>query len=247
MKRLLLLLLLLLPATPGLALAEHPGECSVARSLLENSFPLPHVAEAIAAHKLSVLVVGTGSSSLPGPTGAKKAYPARLQNALSEALPGVAVTVSTDVKSRRTAAAMLRAMPEALAGAKPHLVVWQAGTVDAMQGVDPDKFSDILDAGIARVREARADIILVNAQYSPRTESMIALLNYTEDMRWVAVQHDVPLFNRFGIMRLWANLGTFNFRSARNKLDTAQRVHDCIGRLLADLVVGAAKPGRAAD
>ena len=53
----------------------------------------------------------------------------------------------------------------------------------------------------------------------------------------------VPLFDRFAIMKLWAELGTFDFTTATNKLDMAQHVHDCIGRLLADLVVEAAKPG----
>lgn len=245
MKRLLLLLAALGLAGP--ALADHPAECKVALPLLEINFPLPHVARAIAAQRLNVLVVGTGSSGLSGPAGTKMAYPARLQSALSEALPGVAVTVTTDVKSRRTAAAMLRAMPKVLAAVKPQLVVWQTGTVDAMQAVDTDSFSNTLEAGIALARKRGADVILVNAQYSPRTESMIALGHYTEDMRSVAVQHDVPLFNRFGIMRLWSDSGTFSFVGARNKLDTAQRVHDCIGRLLADLVVGAARPGRAAN
>lgn len=245
MRRLLLLLAAL--GLAGSALAETPAECTVARPLLERSFPLPQVAKAIAARRLSVLVVGAGSSSLPAPAGAKKAYPARLQNALSEALPGVAVTVATDVKSRRTAAAMLRSMPKALAAAQPQLMIWQTGTVDAMQAVDPGQFSDTLEAGIGLARKAGADTILVNAQFSPRTESMIALSTYAEDMRWVALQQNVPLFNRFGIMRLWADLGTFHFMGARNKLDTAQRVHDCIGRLLADLAIGAATPGRAAD
>jgi len=245
MKRLLLLLAAL--ALAGPALADHPAECTVARPLLERNFPLPRVADAIAAHKLSVLVLGAGSSILPGVAGAKKAFPARLQNALSEALPGVAVTVATDVKGRRTAAVMLRSLPKALAAAKPQLVIWQTGTVDAMQAVDPDKFSDALEAGIALAGKAGADVILVNAQYSPRTESMIALSTYAEDMRWVALQHNVPLFDRFAIMKLWADLGTFDFMGSRNKLDTAQRVHDCIGRLLADLVTGTVKPGRAAD
>ncbi len=151
------------------------------------------------------------------------------------------------MKSRRSAAAMLRSMPKALAAAKPQLVIWQTGTVDAMQAIDPDEFGETLEGGIALARKAGADVVLVNAQYSPRTESMIALATYTEDMRWVAVQHDVPLFNRFGIMKLWADLGTFDFMGATNKLDMAQRVHDCIGRLLADLVIGAVKPGRAVD
>jgi len=62
-------------------------------------------------------------------------------------------------------------------------------------------------------------------------------------MRWVALQHEIPLFNRFAIMKLWADLGTFELAGAANKLDTAMRVHDCLGRLLADLITGAAKPG----
>ena len=71
---------------------------------------------------------------------------------------------------------------------------------------------------------------------------MIALGTYAEHMRWVALQQDVPLFDRFSIMKLWADLGTFDLYSATKKLYTAERVHDCIGRLLADLVVESAKP-----
>jgi hypothetical protein len=43
-------------------------------------------------------------------------------------------------------------------------------------------------------------------------------------------------------MKLWSGLGTFDLYSATKKLDMAERVHDCIGILLADLVVTAAKP-----
>jgi hypothetical protein len=71
---------------------------------------------------------------------------------------------------------------------------------------------------------------------------MIALASYVENMRWVAVQQEIPLFDRFSIMKLWADLGTFDFYSATKKLDMAARVHDCIGRLLADLVIESAKP-----
>ncbi len=244
MRRLPLLLALMVLAGPAVAeqRPEHPAECRVAAHLAESSFPLPQVARAIAAKKLAVLVIGAGSSRLPGPGGAKNAYPARLQTALAEKLPGVAVTVATDVKMRRTAAQMVEAMPVDLAATKPALLVWQTGTVDAMQGVDQDQFAQALDKGINIARSAGADVVLINAQYSPRTESMIALGNYAENLRWIAVQQEVPLYDRFGIMKLWADLGTFDFYSATKKLDMAERVHDCIGRLLSDLVVQAAKP-----
>jgi hypothetical protein len=37
-------------------------------------------------------------------------------------------------------------------------------------------------------------------------------------------------------MRQWEELGTFDLLAATKSLDTAIKVHDCIGRLLADLV-----------
>ena len=237
--RVLLLALLVLA---GPAWAELPAECRVAAHLAEPNFPLPKVARALTEGKLSVLVVGAGSSQLPGSNGAKNAYPARLQQALAEQLTGVEVKVTADVKSRRTAVDMVKVLPADLTATKPALLVWQTGTTDAMLGVDPDHFSQALDSGINIAHAAGADVVLINAQFSPRTESLIALSTYSDDMRWVALQHDVPLFDRFSIMRLWSDLGTFDLYSATKKLDIAERVHDCIGRLLADLVVTAAKP-----
>jgi hypothetical protein len=112
-----------------------------------------------------------------------------------------------------------------------------------MRGVDSDEFSQALEQGIAMVRAAGVDLILINAQYSPRTESMIALGAYADMMRRVASQQEVPLFDRFGVMKTWADLGIFDFYAATKKLDTAERVHDCMGRLLADFVFESVKLG----
>lgn len=238
--RILFSLALLAAAAP--AFADMPGDCRVAEPQIEREFPLPQVMHAIAGKKLDVLVVGAGSSSLPGPNGVKDAYPARLQAALGNELPGVTVNVTTDVRARRTAAQMVKSLIPALAASKPALMIWQTGTVDAMQSVDMDQFKSALDRGIVAARNAGADVVFINAQYSPRTDSMIALGAYAEIMRWVALQKEVPVFDRFSIMKLWADLGTFDLYSTTKKLDTAARVHDCIGRLLAKLVIESAKP-----
>ena len=142
---------------------------------IERDFALPQVTRAIAAKQFDILVVGAGSSLLPGPNGIKNAYPARLEHALGEKLPGVMSRLPPTLSRKRTADEMVKSMPPALAAAKPALVVWQTGTVDAMQSVDPDQFRVALDQGINIARSAGADVVLINAQYSPRTESMIAL------------------------------------------------------------------------
>lgn len=224
------------------ARADMPAQCQVARHLVEDNVRLPGVAAAIAAKRLNVLVLGAGSSVLPGPGGVNLAYPERLRVALTEAFPAAAVTVATDITPHRSAVKMVESLALDLRRSKPDLLVWQTGTVDAMEGADQDQFNQALDKGINIAKAAGADTVLINAQYSPRTESIIALGNYAEIMRWVAVQHEVPLFDRFAVMKLWADLGTFDLFSTTKNLDTAGRVHDCIGRLLAALVADAAKP-----
>src|SRR5512139_2509232 len=92
-------ILLVVLAFAGPALAEHQ---------VENIFPLPHVAKAIAGKHLHILVLGAGSSLLPGGIG--EAYPARLQRALTEKLPGVEIKLATDVKPKRTAVEMVKAL-----------------------------------------------------------------------------------------------------------------------------------------
>jgi hypothetical protein len=219
--------------------AELPAECAVAQALVGPDFGLPRVAQAIEKKKLNVLVIGAGSSTLPG--AAAKAYPARLQASLAGRLPGVNVTVQTDVRLGRSAIDAAKAIPAALGASHPALIVWQAGTIDAMKAVDLDEFSAALDTGVDAAHAAGSDIILLNAQYSPRTESMIGLNQYADNMRWVALRHDIPLFDRYAIMKLWAELGTFDFMTHTKKLDMAEHVHDCIGRLLADLVISSSK------
>ena len=113
--RLLLLALLILGWSP--ARAEDPAECRVAENLLESSFRLPLVSSALVKKHLNVLVLGAGSSQLPGSNGVANAYPARLEYALAQQLPGVEIKLTTDVKAKRTAAEMVKAAP-------PNLSLW---------------------------------------------------------------------------------------------------------------------------
>ncbi|MGA8000699.1 MAG: SGNH/GDSL hydrolase family protein, partial [Pseudolabrys sp.] len=66
-RRSLLLALLMLGSGP--TWAEQPAECRVAENLTESNFRLPQVARALKAKQLTVLVVGAGSSQLPGASG----------------------------------------------------------------------------------------------------------------------------------------------------------------------------------
>jgi hypothetical protein len=218
---------------------DAPAACEVPDSLLSSESALPKVAEAVkGGHPLDILVIGSRSSTINTSDGT--AYPGRLQAMLRERLPGVAVNLSVELQVKKTAEEMASSFAKLVEAKKPTLVIWQTGTVDAMRSVDPDDFRSAVDDGVVALQNAGADVVLINLQYSPRTETMISVPPYLDDMRMVAQQHDVPLFDRFAIMRQWNESGSFDLFSASHGLELARRVHDCLGRALSKFVIDAA-------
>jgi hypothetical protein len=230
---------------PAPARAEDiPQSCDVPAYLLTSESALPRVADAVKSKRpLEILVIGSRSSTITNSDGS--AYPSRLQTALQEKLPSNPVNVSVEIQVKKTAEEVTAGLVKLLEGKKPTLVVWQTGTVDAMRSVDPDDFRAAVDEGVIALQKAGADVVLLNLQYSPRTETMISAPPYLDNMRVVAQQHDVPLFDRFAIMRHWNDSGDFDLFSTSHGVDLARRVHDCLGRALSIFVIETARLGPA--
>jgi hypothetical protein len=239
-------------ALTGSVVAAQGQRCEVPDYLLFGSNELKHVAEAVKKERrLTIAVVGTGSSILAGPDGPLSAYPARLEAALKRRLPSIAVKVVTLVRTRMSTEDLARGMAKLLVDEKPDLVIWQTGTVDAIRRIEPDDFRAALEEGVETLHKGGADVILMNMQYSPRTDIMIALGPYADNMRVVAQQHEIPLFDRLAIMRHWSDSGDFDLYAAGKDNVLAHRVHDCIGRSIASMIIDAAhlrpvesKPGQ---
>ena len=216
-----------------------PVGCDVPSSLLETESRLPKVAEAVKdGHPLDVLVVGSRSSTIGAD--ANSAYPMRMQAALKDKLPQVKVNISVEIQATKTAEEVASGLVKSMEGKTPTLVIWQTGTVDAMRSIDPDDFRTAVDDGVVALQKAGADVVLMNPQYSPRTETMISVPPYLDNMRAVAQQRDIPLFDRFAIMHEWNDQGDFDLYGAHHGLELAKRVHDCLGRALSIFVIEAA-------
>jgi lysophospholipase L1-like esterase len=223
----------------GAAIAAEP--CDIPGYLLVGNNELKHVAEAVEKEKkLTIAVVGTGSSILAGPEGPRSAYPARLEAVLKAKLPSVAVKVVSLVRTRMTTEDLAKGMEKLVNDEKPDLVIWQTGTLDAIRRVDPDEFRAALEEGVETLHKGGADVILMNMQYSPRTDIMVPLGPYADNMRVVAQQHEIPLFDRLAIMRHWSDTGAFDLYAAGKDNVLAQRVHDCIGRGISSMIIDAA-------
>ena len=71
---------------------------------------------------------------------------------------------------------MAQSFPKILKAEKPQLwSIWQTGTVDAMQGIEPENFQTALETGRRCAAGGGADVILMNMQYSPRTDAVLAI------------------------------------------------------------------------
>lgn len=231
---------------PSARADDPPAACEVPDYLLSSDNALPKVAEAIkSGASLDILVVGSRSSTINGNANtseAAAAYPGQMQIALKEKLPSIAVNVAVDIQAKKTAEEVAAGLAKLLEGKKPILVVWQTGTVDAMRSVDPDDFRAAVSEGVVALQQAGADVVLINPQYSPRTESMISAPPYLDNLRVVAQEQDVPLFDRFAIMQSWSESGAFDLFSAVHGVELAKRVHNCLGRALAQFIIAAAHP-----
>jgi hypothetical protein len=219
---------------------DAPQSCEVPAYLLTSESRLPKVAEAIKnGRPLDILVVGSRSSTINTSDGS--AYPGRLQAMLHDKLPWVPVNVSVELQVKKTAEEVAAGLAKLVEAKKPTLVIWQTGTVDAMRSIDPDDFRSAVDEGVVALQKGGANVVLMNLQYSPRTETMISAPPYLDNMRVVAQQHEVPLFDRFAIMRHWNDTGDFDLFSTSHGIGLAKRVHDCLGRALSNFVIDAAR------
>lgn len=217
--------------------------CEVPNSITENYSRLSHVTQAVKSDKKLNVLVLSGVPSQAGAANSLKNYPGYLAQNLQERLKGVAVDVYAHAEPRKPITDILAVLPKLLDERKPDLVIWQTGTVEAMRGMDPDLYGDKLAAGVDMILKANADVILVNQQYSPRTDFMFDGGPYTDNMRWVSQTKDIPLFDRYQVMKYWADKGNFDFTALRND-GSFERLHRCLGGLLSDLVIRAASlPG----
>ena len=223
----------------GPAAGQNPDSCAVPDPLAVAGYPLLDLAKALkAGQDLRVVVLGTASSVGAGVSGPDKGYVHRLQAELAALFPGRTVVVENRSARGRTAAEMLALIETEIVKRPPALLVWQTGTVDAVNNVDVGEFGATIESGIAHLHAHRVDVMLVTPQFSRRSTAIVHFEPYIDQMVWAANSRDAVLFHRFDIMRHWVEAGEIDFGAAdRARARTlADQVHACIGRLLARMI-----------
>lgn len=229
---------------------EPGGPCVVPDDLMIVNYPLDHVYARIKAKAaLKILVVGSTSSTgspawaSKGLATAFKAYPRLLEGELAVLMPGLRASVIDKAAPGLTAPMVAAQLEDTLAQSRPDLVIWETGTTDAVRRLDVNVFGDALTDGLQKVHAHGIDVMLMDIQYSPQTDSLYDFQPYLDYLWRVGEAEDTNILHRFGIMRFYVDQGRFDPTAvtAAEQMRNANFIHACLARQLARMILTAAQ------
>jgi lysophospholipase L1-like esterase len=247
--------LLLSASIAFLALDTSPSaasgfECAAPREATRLKVKLPNTARAIRrGRELVIVAVGSSSTEGVGASNPANTYPARLARELAAYWPNHEIRVVNSGIRGDTATEMVARFEQDVMPHKPHLVIWQTGSNTVLKGGSFDDYAKTLRKGVARLKAANTDIILMDPQYAPRVIRQPALRRMVDFMRQTADEMGVGLFQRFAIMRHWVVSGEAKVEDviARDQLHLNDTSYGCIAHLLANIVTELARDAPAAE
>ena len=228
----------LAPAGVVPARAEPPG-CAAPTEALEAA-PMPGAFAAIARGELRIMVVGSAVTG--GASSEAAAWPQRLEAILAARLAPVAVRVTSHGARGSMAADHARIIAAEAPRQRPHLMVWQLGTVEAVRGSPPEEMSDAVQEAAARLRSLRGeltDLVLMDMQFSRFLRANSYVESYRDQLRVAAMAGGAQLFSRWAIMKHWAETERIDLeRTPRERRAAAtDELNDCLARALAVFVL----------
>jgi lysophospholipase L1-like esterase len=236
----LVALALVLAATIGTArAAEGEGQCAAPSSVMALGRPLDHTGDRL-LRGLPVTIVALGSSSTAG-TGASDArhtYPSQLAQFLERRFPRSHVQVLNKGVGGEETGDMLRRLDRDVLAAKPDLVIWQIGSNELLHRSSLDDFRRNALDGLARLKAAGIETILMDAQYAPMILENSQYRAFNEAMRDIARSTRIALLDRFEAMRYWARGGHHELMEhvSPDRLHMNDAGYACVARLLTALI-----------
>jgi len=205
---------------------------------------LPHAREAVnSTGKLLIVALGSSSTEGSHASSPSHAYPAMLRAALARGLPGVQVEVLNKGIGGQDVVEMLARMGQDALAHHPAVVIWQVGANGALRDADPSEFARLVGEGVARMKSAGIDVVLMDNQRAPQIRRHFRRLAIEGALSAQARLQGVGLFSRGALMDAWAESGYPNAEFlAPDGLHHNDRGYACIGDALADAILAGLVP-----
>jgi acyl-CoA thioesterase I len=233
---------------PADTLAQHKKtqdeHCRAGTEALVFNPSLPRTRARLAAGEpLTIVALGSSTTSGAGATRTDRTYPAILEELLIAGLPNAKVRVVNQGIGSQRAEDMFNRIQNVLAE-KPLIVVWQTGVNDAINHVGVDVMRSYLKKGIARIEGDNIDVLLMGAQLLSRPERYPHYDNYRVAMNEVAAENSVPVFSRYDAMVAWSKAGKLAPGDilGADGLHMVDASYRCLAVLVADGLLSALRP-----
>ena len=195
-----------IPLGGGALAAENGGAsaCAAPPTLTRIEPALARAAARIEQAKaLTIVAVGSSSTQGVGATDPSLNYPSRLETALKQRLPGVAIRVINRGKGGEDAEEEFARLQRDVIAEHPDVVIWQVGTNAVLRRDDLESDEVLLRRGLALLKAGGADVVLMDLQYAPRILERRATAAMEQLIAEIAQHAGVGLFRRFAVMQYW--------------------------------------------
>ncbi|WP_414472319.1 SGNH/GDSL hydrolase family protein [Microvirga sp. M2] len=221
----------------GVSAASSAG-CVAKRQVFTTYAPATALGAKLARHEpIRILAIGSSSTEGIGATSPDRAYPAQLEDELSEDWKGN-VSVVNAGKGGETGVQTVERLEAALETQHFDLVIWQVGTNDAIKGVSEDDFRAILERGIAAVRTAGASLILLDQQYFPTIKDPSRYEQFVHVVSALGRERQIPVFSRYALMQDWNSQSAEELRSmlSSDGFHMSDKGYDCLADQVAEAI-----------
>lgn len=178
--------------------------CAAPTALSAIAAPLDRTASRIGAGKpLTIVAMGSSSTLGVGATAPAMSYPSRLEQELKDRFPDTEIRViNHGVGGQDVPEELIRLEREVIAE-HPDLVIWQVGTNAVLRRDDLSADEQLIERGVALLKESGIDLVLMDLQYAPRVLARPAAAEMERLIAQLAYHAHVGLFRRFEIMEEW--------------------------------------------
>jgi lysophospholipase L1-like esterase len=166
--------------------------------------PLDHVAARIEkGEPLTIVAMGSSSTSGIGASSPDMTYPSRLQAELRQRFPKLEINVINRGHAGEDAPEELARLGRDVVDLKPDLAIWQVGTNAVLRRDDLAADGEWMREGVDLMKRAGIDVVLMDLQDAPRVVERPAYPAMQDLIAETADATHVGLFRRFALMRYW--------------------------------------------
>ena len=204
MIRVLALLAAVIALAPLAARADDAALCAAPPGGVPIIAPLDHLAARLNdGGPLTIVAVGSSSTSGIGASSPDLNYPSRLEVDLRRLLPRHEISVINHGIAGEDAPEELARLQRDVVALHPDLAIWQVGTNAVLRRDDLGADGEWMQEGIELMKKSGIDVVLMDMQYAPRVVERRSSPAMEDLVANTADEEHVGLFRRFALMRYW--------------------------------------------